>query len=62
MIITVNQDTIDNINIKISDDMESLVNFNNQHWNLTLCFETISDVNRFDYENTFDNILKYGYE
>ena len=59
---TINQDTIDNINIKISDDMETLVNFNNQHWNLTLCFETISDVNRFDYENTFDNILKYGYE
>ena len=52
---------IDSIRISIQDDLENFVNFNNQSWNLCLCFTIIRDVERFSYENTFYNIMKRGY-
>jgi len=57
----VQQEMIDHIHIRISDDLETAVNLNNQHWNLTLNFTVLLDVNRFHYENTFENILQNGY-
>ena len=57
----INQDTIDHIHIQISDDLETLVDLNNQHWNLTLYFTKLLDIDRFHYENTFNNILQNGY-
>lgn len=52
---------IDYIQIRICDDLENEINFNNQHWNLTLVFNTLIDKERFHFENTFESILKYGY-
>ena len=45
------------LEIEILDDLENPINFNNQHWNLTLKFSTIKDVDRFSYKNNFENIL-----
>ena len=39
-----NQDVIDYINISITDSLENNINFNNQHWTLTLLFNYIHDV------------------
>ena len=57
----VNENVFDHLRIQICDGTNTLVNFNNQNWNLTLLFSIIYDVNRFDHELTFDSILKYGY-
>ena len=58
----INQLVIDHIHIQITDDLETLINLNNQHWNLCLVFSILIDKERFHYENTFENILKYGYD
>ena len=50
------------LEIEILDDLENPVNFNNQHWNLTLKFTTIKDVDRFAYKNNFENILGTNYD
>jgi hypothetical protein len=55
------ENLIDHIQIQLRDDVDTLVNFNNQHWNLTLQFKVLYDVNRFAYETSFQNILKFGY-
>ena len=39
------------------DDLENPINFNNQHWNITLKFTLIKDMDRFMYKNNFENIL-----
>ena len=57
----IKQEVIDHLQIQISDDLGTLVDLSNQHWNLTLYFTIVLDVDRFHYENTFDNILKNGY-
>lgn len=53
-----NQDIIDYINISITDSLENNINFNNQHWTLTLLFNYIHDVDRFHYNNSFFDIVK----
>ena len=53
-----NQDIIDFINISITDSLENTINFNNQHWTLTLLFNYIHDVDRFHYNNSFFDIVK----
>jgi type 1 fimbria pilin len=58
---TVNQDVIDYIQIDLNDDLDRLINFNNQHWNLTLYFSIINDIDRFAHRNNFNNILTNGY-
>jgi len=55
----IKQDTIDFITIALTDDLENSINFNNCHWNLTLYFSVIKDIERFSYLNTFQNILNY---
>jgi hypothetical protein len=52
---------IDYIIISIKDDVGNYVNWNNQNWNLSLCFSITKDIDRFAYENSFYDILKRGY-
>lgn len=58
----IKQNVIDFIQISIRDDLENLINFNNQHWNMTLQFSQLKNINRFHHMNDFNNILKNGYE
>ena len=57
----VSENVFDYLQVQICDGTNNLVNFNNQNWNMTLLFTITYDVNRFDHENTFDSILKHGY-
>jgi hypothetical protein len=57
----VNADHVDYIEIRIQDDMENFINFNNQHWNMTLYFTVVKDVERFSHHNSFFTILQNGY-
>jgi hypothetical protein len=56
----VNQDIIDDIQIDLKDDLNNYLNFNNQHWNLTLYFSIIRDIDRFANLNNFHSILYSG--
>jgi hypothetical protein len=58
---TIYQNTIDYIEISLKDALGNYINLNNQHWNMTLCFSVVRDLERFEYMNTFHNTLKYGY-
>ncbi len=48
---------INEIKIELRDDLNRLINFNNQHWNLTLYFSVVLDIDRFQYLDTFNNIV-----
>ena len=48
---------IDDIHITIRDINNKLTNLNNQHWNLTLLFNIQIDKPRFEYHNSFLNIV-----
>jgi hypothetical protein len=54
----IRQDTIDFIQISLKDDLEQFINLNNVHWNLTLQFTSIRDINRFAHNTTFFDILQ----
>ena len=58
--IIINQEIIDDIQIDIKDDLNNYLNFNNQHWNLTLYFSIIRDIDRFAHNNNFQSILYSG--
>jgi len=58
---SIKDNCIDSLYISIQDDLENYINFNNQHWNMSLCFTIVRDVERFSYENTFYNIMRRGY-
>ena len=58
---TIKQNVIDVIQISIQDDLENYLDFNNQHWNMTLYFSVIKDMERFPHEQDFRHILQYGY-
>ena len=49
------------INVILNDDLGQLIDFNNQHWNMTLCFTTFMDMDRFKHNFPFRHILRYGY-
>ena len=48
---------LDNIHITIRDNYNRLINLNNQHWNLTILFNVLIDKPRFEYNNSFINII-----
>lgn len=56
--IIVHNEMINEIQIDLRDDLNRLLNFNNQHWNLTLYFSIIQDIDRFQYLDTFNSILR----
>jgi len=58
---TIRQDVIDVIVISLRDDLENFIDFNNQHWNMTLYFTSVKDVDRFAHEQDFRRILQFGY-
>jgi len=58
---TIQDNIIDYIIISIKDDLDNYLNWNNQNYNLSLCFSVTRDIDRFQYENNFYNILKRGY-
>ena len=55
--ITIKDNVIDILKISFRDDLDNYVNFNNQHWNLTLCFALKRDISRFSHMQSFRNIL-----
>ena len=57
---TIKDDVIDSLRIVLKDD-ENFLNFNGQHWNLTLCFLIVRDISRFRHIENFRNILSNGY-
>lgn len=57
---SISQDSLDSLHIKLQDDLQNLINLNNQHFNLTLCFSVYQDIDRFRHDNSFTNIIKYG--
>lgn len=50
---------LDSINISLLDDKNNTLNLNNQHFNLTLQFTVIKDINRF--KHSFTHILENEY-
>jgi hypothetical protein len=58
----ISQEEIDFIKIDIKDDLENNINFNNQHWNMSLYFTQVEDISRFHYNTNFNSILNYGYQ
>ena len=58
---TVKENVIDLLEIVLTDDLGNLINFNNQHWNMTLYFSLVEDIERFKHEKSFQHILKTGY-
>ena len=58
--ITIKQNIMDYIDIGLTDNLQNFINLNNQHWNITLLFNIISDKNRFAFQNSFLNIIRNG--
>ena len=58
----INQNSIDFIQIDIQDDLGNFINFNNKDWNLTLCFENLAEIDKYELKhNNFFNVLQNGY-
>jgi hypothetical protein len=51
---------LDSLNIQIKDDLGNFINFNNQHFNLTLVFNTLKNMDRFKNDTTLLHLVKYG--
>ena len=58
--ITIKQNMMAFIDIGLTDNLQNFINLNNQHWNLTLLFNIMSDKDRFSHQNSFLNILRNG--
>jgi len=54
------QEMMDDIRIELRDDLNNLINLNNQHFNITLLFTTIKDIERFKNHINFHDIVNYG--
>ena len=55
LMITIKTNYLDSIIINLKDDLNNSLNLNNQHFNLTLQFNTIKDINRF--KHNFSKIM-----
>ena len=51
---------LDSLNIQIKDDLGNFINFNNQHFNLTLVFNILKNMDRFKNDTTLLHLVKYG--
>ena len=49
------------LSINIVDDLLRPVNLNNKHFNICLEFTELTNIDRFYYKTTFQNILDNGY-
>ena len=61
MLLPSKEDCIDSISVTTTDDLGESIDWNNQHWNITLYFTTYHDIDRFRSDNSFRQILKNGY-
>lgn len=57
----IKQDVISFIQIELRDDLEIPINLNNQHWNLSLAFTDLVNIDRFAKYTGFHNIQTKGY-
>jgi hypothetical protein len=48
---TIKEDCIDSISVTTTNDLGESVDWNNQHWNMTLYFTTYQDIDRFRSDN-----------
>ncbi len=55
--LVIHSDIISEIQIDLKDDLNNYLNFNNQHWNMTLYFSIVLDIERFQYLENFHSIL-----
>lgn len=58
---TVKEEVTSVLGITLNDDLGQLIDLNNQHWNMTLCFNTFIDLERFAHNFSFKHILRNGY-
>ena len=54
------QEMMDDIKIELRDDLNNLINLNNQHFNITLLFTVIKDIERFKNHLNFHDIVNYS--
>jgi hypothetical protein len=55
LMVPIKTNFLNSIIISLKDDLNNSLNFNNQHFNLTLQFNVIKDINRF--KQNFHNIM-----
>ena len=58
---TVKETVIDLLRIVHTDDLGNAIDWGNQHWNMTLFFSLVEDIERFKEDRSFRNILQNGY-
>ena len=51
---------LDSLNIQLKDDLGNFINLNNQHFNLTLVFNTLKNMDRFRNDTTLLGLVKYA--
>ena len=57
---TISTQILDSITIQLKDDLNNFINLNNQHFNLTLVFYTLKNMNRFQNQTTLLHLVKYA--
>ena len=57
---TIKEDCIDSILVTTTDDLGESIDWNNQHWNLTLYFTTYQDIDRLMLKISFRQVLNDG--
>lgn len=57
---TIKQNNMNYLQVDIKDDLNRYINFNNQSWNLTLCFSIVKETPKASRDN-FHSILFNGY-
>ena len=51
---------LDSLNIQLRDDLNNLINLNNQHFNLTLVFYNLKNMDRFKNDTSLLSLVKYA--
>jgi hypothetical protein len=59
--LNVHQSGIDYLHFLLLDDQEQEIDFNNQHWHMTIQFRITKDVDRFHHEKTYNKVLANAY-
>ena len=57
---TISTQILDSLTIQLKDDLGNFINLNNQHFNLTLVFNTLKNMNRFKNDTTLLSLVKYA--
>ena len=58
---TIKEDCIDSITVTTTNDLGESIDWNNQHWNMTLYFTIYQDIDRLLLKKSFRQILNNGY-